>query len=139
MAIIYSTDEAFSRANRNRLKNCRKQSSAYFFCRKDCDYRLCFSADIARKVFGQVYKKCVLGFDDEKNELLIVPNNDGNINLGQSGGRCVYEYTPLNRIQIKRFADFVGLIGEKKPLGHFHCTVDENNTIHVHLDRPYLS
>lgn len=137
MAIIYSTDSSYkkrfmggARGKRNNVNFSLYNKMGKLSTNAGCAV---FSVDIARQCFS--LKKCILGYDDEKKEILVIPNVDGNINIIQSGSKNLYQDNPCRKISMKQFLRFIGLKDEEFPQGNYPCEVDENNTVHIFLDK----
>lgn len=138
MAIIYSTDDKYKRTCLKKHTGIKRNNVN--FTRLDTNGKLSrnagiavFSTDIARKCFGM--RKCVLGYDDERNEILVIPKIDGNIKIGQSGSKTIYYDTVFRKISMKMFLRFIGFKDEEFPMGSYPCEVDEDNTVHIFLDK----
>lgn len=137
MAIIYSTDNGY-RKNVRRAGRFNANTVRFVLHAQDGTIsqnagQAVFSADIARRCFGG--RKCVLGYDDEKNEILVIPKIDGNISIGQAGAQPIYESKVYTKISMKQFLRFIGLKDEDFPEGKYPCEIDDEDVVHVFLDR----
>lgn len=110
MAIIYSTDTDFKRKHVS--KSTKENNKAHFtlYSKNGAIAKnagcATFTIDITRRCFGT--KKCILGYDKERNEILVIPTTDGNINIIKNGNPNLYGGEPYRKICMKQFLRYMG-------------------------------
>lgn len=137
MGFIFSTDESYT--NFKRKKVVRGQLSTRMhvtftenhkskYKKTGCLYT---SAALSRRVC--LGAKAIVGYDKEANELVIVPSLIGNIKVSKNtstmGGLYCF-------ISLANFLLSQGVKEEDFPVGRYEVSVDEENNIHVYLNKP---
>lgn len=130
MGFIFSTDNSYTDYIAQRRRAKKKQLCPYFASfktsRGKATAQLSLSLETAREI--RLGKSCIVGYDKDANEMVIVPSVVGNISVCKAitGDRAI--------MALRRFFNSQGVT--EFPVGRFEVGFDEEGNCHIYLDKP---